>query len=390
MVITGLESLKENSQDIHGHVGYLCHPASVASNFDHGIDLLKSLYGSRLKKLFAPQHGIFADVQDNMVESDHFHHTHFDLPVYSLYSDTRKPTADMLEGLDHVLIDLQDVGTRVYTYIYTMIYMMEACGELGVEVIILDRPNPIGGLAMEGNVLDFDFRSFIGRYELPMRHGMTMGEVGLIAKKYWGVDCELRIAKMKGWTRDMYFAETGLPWILPSPNLPNPETASTFVGTVIFEGTNISEGRGTTKSLETVGHPAIANYQLLTQIQQEIKNQRLDGFVLRPTSFIPTFQKHQGILCHGYQIHITDKSRFRPWLVGQLLNREFYHHLGEQFAWKQPPYEYEEEILPIDILNGTDRIRKWVEVNGSIEELREIEMEKMDDFQNQRASVLIY
>ena len=390
MIKTGLEILKKNSADIKGNVGYLCHPASVDSSYIHGIEIVKSLFGSRLKKLFSPQHGIFADVQDNMVESTHFHHSHFNLPVYSLYSETRKPSAKMLEGLDHVIIDLQDVGTRVYTYIYTMTYMMEACGELGIEVIILDRPNPIGGLAVEGNILDITYKSFVGRHPLPMRHGMTIGEIAALAKSNWKIDCELSIIKMKGWSRKMFFIDTGLPWVLPSPNLPNPETAFTFVGTVIFEGTNISEGRGTTKSLEMVGHPNLANYKLLPELEKIFKSEALEGFILRPISFIPTFQKHTGILCHGYQIQVTDFEAFAPWKVGQILCREFYHHLEEVFKWKKPPYEYEETLLPIDILNGTDTIRKWVEINGNAKDLTSIETEMRSEFLALRNKCLLY
>lgn len=390
MVKTGLHLLKEKRNSIKGNVGYLCHAASVDNNYTHGIDIVKSIFGARLKKLFSPQHGLFADVQDNMVESDHFHHQHYDLPVYSLYSDTRKPTKQMLEGLDHILIDLQDVGTRVYTYIYTMTYMMEACAENDVEVIILDRPNPIGGEKIEGNVLDPTYRSFVGRHELPMRHGLTVGEVALMAKKHWGIDCQLRVIEMQGWKREMNFVDTELPWVLPSPNLPNPETAFSFVGTVLFEGANISEGRGTTKSLETIGHPNISNYDLFSQLQKIFESAGLTGFILRPVSFMPTFQKHAGMVCHGYQIHITDYSTFSPWHVGQLLCREFYGHLGHHFQWKQPPYEYEEELLPIDILNGTDLIRRWVESNGSMDELMEIEKAGMTEYLDKRAEILIY
>lgn len=387
---TGLASLKTKHADIKGNVGYLCHAASVDENYTHGIDVVKSIFGSRLKKLFSPQHGLFADVQDNMVESSHFHHNHYDLPVYSLYSDTRKPTKQMLEGLDHVLIDLQDVGTRVYTYIYTMTYMMEACAESDVEVIILDRPNPIGGSKVEGNILDLTYKSFVGRHQLPMRHGMTMGEIARMAKKYWGIDCKLRVIAMKNWKREHFFWDTKLPWVLPSPNLPNPETAFTFVGTVLFEGTNVSEGRGTTKSLETVGHPNISNYKLLEQLNRTFRSDGLSGFTLRPVSFMPTFQKHVGQVCHGYQIHVTDYHTFSPWHVGQVLCREFFHHLGVDFKWKQPPYEYEEELLPIDILNGTDLIRRWVESNGSLSELSSIESQGNAEFLEKRAEIMIY
>ena len=389
-VHSGLSIVDQQHLSIKGDVGYLCHPASVDHNYIHGIEILKSLFGNRLKKLFSPQHGIFSDVQDNMVESNHSFHEYHQLPVYSLYSETRKPTADMLEGLDHVIIDLQDVGTRVYTYIYTMIYMMEACGENGVDVIVLDRSNPIGGEKVEGNVLDMNFRSFVGRYPMPMRHGMTIGEVALMAQRFWKVECDLKVIKMEGWKRNFSYWDTGFPWVLPSPNLANVETAFTFVGTVIFEGTNVSEGRGTTKSLEIVGHPKMQHHRLAKKLKEIFRAEKLSGFILRPVSFIPTFQKHEKTLCHGFQIHVIDYSLFEPWKVGQVLCREIYHHLGDQFLWKQPPYEYEENLLPIDILNGTDRVRNWVEKNGDFQELVEIENEWLPEFLEKRKEILLY
>jgi uncharacterized protein YbbC (DUF1343 family) len=325
-----------------------------------------------------------------MIESDHFRHPYFNLPVYSLYSETRKPSPEMLEGLDHIFIDLQDVGTRIYTYIYTMTYMMEACADLGIEVVILDRPNPIGGLEIEGNVLDAEFTSFVGRHTLPMRHGMTIGEVALMARDYWGIDCPLEVIKMQGWERPMYFQQTGLPWVLPSPNLATPEAAVVFPGTVLFEGTNISEGRGTTRSLEIIGHPNIEPYGWLDRLTRQFNDHDLNGFVLRPVNFIPTFQKHQGKICGGYQLHVTDVHKFKPWKVGQLLCKAFYSGLGEQFQWKQPPYEYENHLMPIDILNGTDQLRVWIEKDGDFEELLEIEGKGWQEFEQQRNSVLLY
>ena len=388
--ITGLQLLKDHSKSIKGTVGYLCHAASVDEKYGHGIDVVKSLFGSRLQKLFSPQHGLFADVQDNMVETQHFHHPHYDLPVYSLYSDTRKPNAEMLKGLDHVIIDLQDVGTRVYTYIYTVTYMMEACGALGIEVIILDRPNPIGGTAIEGNVLDLKYQSFVGRHALPMRHGLTIAELALMAKTHWAIACDLRVIKMEHWSRDMLYWDTQLPWVLPSPNLPNISTAFTFTATVIFEGSNISEGRGTTKSLEIIGHPAIKNYDLLKHLEVVFESAQLHGFILRPVSYLPTFQKHAGKVCHGYQIHVTDYQRFEPWKLGQVLNRELYHHMGDAFQWKQPPYEYEENLLPIDILNGSDLLRNWVTSNGSMEELNHISTQGNKTYLELRKDILLY
>lgn len=392
-VTSGLEKLKSQpdfQKRFKGNIGYLCHSASVDNHYRHGLFALKNIFGNRLIKIFSPQHGFVSDVQDNMVESDHYVHPYFNLPIYSLYSETRKPTSEMLENLQHVIIDLQDVGTRIYTYIYTMTLMMEACGKAGIEVIILDRPNPIGGQAIEGNILNLQFASFVGRHPLPVRHGLTIGEVAAMAVKYWGIDCSLEIITMEGWERWMAFEDTQLPWVLPSPNLPTPEAAFTFVGTVLFEGTNISEGRGTTRSLEIVGHPKIAPYPLLEKLAPMLESYGLKGFVLRPINFLPTFQKHHNIACGGYQIHVTDSTVFKPWALCQLLCREFYHYLGDQFAWKQPPYEYEYEKMPIDLINGTDLLRRWVEKNGSYEELLHIEQAGSTEFMAQRERILLY
>ena len=392
-VITGLDIIK-NRKDLldtfPGKVGYLAHAASVNKDLQHGLSVFKELFGDRLIKAFSPQHGLVGDVQDNMIESDHFHHPHFDIPVYSLYSDTRKPTEEMLSGLDHVFVDLQDVGTRIYTYIYTLTYMMEACSEQGIKVIVLDRPNPIGGNQIEGNILQTEFASFVGRHPLPMRHGMTIGEIALMAKKYWKIDCDLEIFAMIGWERSMYFNDTGLPWVLPSPNLATPAAAEVFPGTVLFEGTNISEGRGTTRSLEMVGHPNVEPYGWLEVLESLFEQYELSGFTLRPVNFIPTFQKHHGKVCGGYQIHATDTKVFQPWKVGQVLCKAFYMHLGEDFLWKQPPYEYEYKNLPIDILNGTDQLRLWIERDGNYDELLAIEADGWELFEEMRKNVLLY
>lgn len=393
IVYSGLERLKAEKnlyKKYKGNVGYLCHGPSVDSHLRHGLFSLRELFGKRLTKIFSPQHGFVGDVQDNMVESDHFVHPYFQLPVYSLYSETRKPTAEMLKGLDHVFIDLQDVGTRIYTYIYTATLMMEACAEMDVEVIILDRANPIDGETTEGNLLDLNFASFVGRHPLPVRHGMTLGEVAMMAKKHWGIDCALEVIKMQSWERWMYYDDTNLPWVMPSPNLPTIEAALTFVGTVLFEGTNISEGRGTTRSLEIVGHPDIEPYAFAETLMPILTEYELEGFVLRPVNFIPTFQKHHNKPCGGYQIHVTDRKKFKPWMLCQVLCREFYHHLGAGFQWKQPPYEYEYEKMPVDLINGNDRLRLWVQQNGSLEQLTEIEETGRDEFLEKRKDVLLY
>ena len=357
MVRTGLDILiSDRRSDYQGNVGLLCHNASIDSHCNHAAILFKRVFGEKFVKLFGPQHGFSTDVQDNMIETDHHVHPYFNIPVYSLYSETRVPTDEMLNGIDHLFVDLQDIGCRMYTYIYTLTLLLEKCAGKDIEVIVLDRPNPINGVDLEGNVLDMYFATFIGRHPIPVRHGLTMGEVGLMHQKYWAEDsCHFEVIKMEGWRREMYFEQTGLPWTLPSPNIARPESCLIFPGTVLFEGTNLSEGRGTTNSLEVIGHPKIEPYRFYdTHLERSLTESGLNGVAIRPITFLPTFQKHANSVCGGFQIHVTDRATFRPWQTGQFLLREMYQFLGDLFEWKSPPYEYEYDLMPIDIINGTD------------------------------------
>lgn len=392
--VIGLERLcaEKNLQDsIKGNIGYLCHSASIDSQFNVGVNLLQKTFGKRLTKLFGPQHGFVTDVQDNMVETKHYVHPHFKIPVYSLYSETRIPTDEMLEGLNTIIVDLQDVGTRVYTYISTLALLMEKCQKRDIEIIVLDRPNPVGGEMIEGCILKPDYKSFVGIYPIPQRHGMTMGEVGLFGKNILKVDANLRVIEMKNWNRSMYFKDTQFPWVLPSPNLSTMESAITFVGTVLFEGTNVSEGRGTTRALELAAFPGIEPFSFTERVHKKLKDEGLvEGYNLRPIVVLPTFQKHQGQNCGGIHIHPTEPSKFRSWAVSQLICREFYHELGDKFKWNDKPYEYEFHKLAIDLINGTDEVRLWVEKNGSLSELNKIESQNYDDYRNKREQILIY
>ncbi|WP_142784765.1 exo-beta-N-acetylmuramidase NamZ family protein [Changchengzhania lutea] len=392
-VKTGLDVLiedKEIYKTFKGNVALLCHNASIDSNYTHAALKFKELFGARFVKLFGPQHGFATDVQDNMVESDHIIHPYFNIPVYSLYSETRIPTDDMLDGIDHLFVDLQDVGCRVYTYIYTLTLLLEKCSDKDIQVVVLDRPNPINGIDIEGNILELEFESFVGRHAIPMRHGMTIGEVGLMHQKYWVKEqANLKVIKMQNWNRDMYFEDTKLPWLLPSPNLPRAESSLTFPATVLFEGTLLSEGRGTTQSLEIVGHPKIEPFSFYeNHMLSVVKNSKLEGFVLRPVTFLPTFQKHANQVCGGIQIHVTNKFTYKPWRVGQILMRELYHYLAEDFIWKKPPYEYNHTELPIDIINGSKKIRCWLENNDSIEMLEAFE--DLEDYKLQLNEIKIY
>ncbi len=392
-VHTGLDILtkdKNLQNKYNGNVALLCHNASIDSTYTHAALKFKEIFGSRFVKMFGPQHGFSTDAQDNMIETDHFIHSYFNIPVYSLYSETRIPTDEMLEGIDHFFIDLQDVGCRMYTYIYTLTHILEKCIDKNIEIIVLDRPNPLNGVELEGNILEPEFESFIGRHPIPVRHAMTIGEVALMHQEFWAKKkIKLDVIKMNNWKREMFFEDTKLPWLLPSPNLARSKSAFTFPAIVIFEGTLLSEGRGTTQSLEIVGHPNIEPYSFYkTHLSHSIKKSKLKGFALRPITFLPTFQKQANKVCGGFQIHITDKKIFQPWRVGQLLMREIHHHLGNDFEWKKPPYEYNYTQKPIDIINGTDKLRLWVENNESIEKLTAFE--NLENYRNQLNKIKIY
>jgi len=394
MVITGIERLKTEQSlrdDFQGNIALLCHSASVDSQLNHSLIVFKEIFGDQVKKVFGPQHGFVTDVQDNMIETDHYTHPYFNLPIYSLYSETRIPTDEMLEGIDHLFVDLQDVGTRIYTYIYTLTLLLEKCAGKDIEIIVLDRPNPINAVDIEGNILDTNYASFVGRHPMPVRHGLTIGEVGLMHQKHWAKDqAKLRVIGMKNYKREMSFEDTFLPWVMPSPNLPTVEGCYTFVGTVLFEGTNISEGRGTTRSLEIVGHPNIDPWTLKPKLDAIFSDLGLSGFVLRPINFLPTFQKHAGKNCGGFQIHVTDRKTFKPWRVCQILCLEFKKILGDKFSYKSDGYEYGEGLNPVDMVNGNETLRNWYERAGDYQELDAIELEGMQEFLDQRKEILIY
>ena len=395
MVITGLERLLNDSDLINkfkGNIAYLCHSASINNHYVHGLEKMKSIFGDRLKKVFGPQHGFVTDVQDNMIETSHQTHSFFNLPIYSLYSETRTPTDEMLDGLDIIFVDLQDIGARVYTYIYTTTLLMDACAKKGIKVVILDRPNPINGETIQGNILDIDYASFVGLHPIAARHGLTIGEVAKMHKKYWAqAECDLEVIELTNWKRNMWFDQTGLPWVPPSPNIPTIESCYSFPGTVLFEGTMISEGRGTTRPLELIGHPDIEPFSFYHDVlKDKLKETNLTGFILRPLVFQPTFQKHGGTPCGGIQIHVTNRKEYNPWELGQFLLKETFHFLGEDFQWKRPPYEYDNENMPIDIINGTPLIREWVQKNESIDQLRELCNFNLDKYLSQREEILIY
>jgi uncharacterized protein YbbC (DUF1343 family) len=375
-----------SSPRLHGaRVGIVCNHASVDRGFLHVVDRLAGADDVRLAAIFGPQHGFRSDVQDNMIETPHRDDALRRVPVYSLYSETREPTADMLRGLDVLVIDLQDIGARIYTYIYTMANCLRGCARHGVPVIVCDRPNPINGAAVEGALLEPGFESFVGQFPIPMRHGMTIGELARLFNEHFRLGATLEVVKMSGWTRDMYFDDTGLPWVMPSPNMPTLDTAIVYPGTVLFEGTMLSEGRGTTRPFELVGAPGVE----AERFAREMNALSLPGVYFRPAVFEPTFQKHAKQTCGGCQIHVLDRDAFKPVLTGAALIQMF-RRAAPGFAWRQPPYEYEHDKLPIDILAGSPAFREQVESSTAPQRIADGWRDDEETFRKVRQAFLLY
>ena len=369
-------------------VGIVCNPASVDRQLRHIADRLVSAGsgGPALQAIFGPQHGFRSDVQENMIETGHARDALRRVPVYSLYSETREPTAEMLRGVDLLVVDLQDVGTRIYTYIYTMANCLVAAKKHGIPVIVCDRPNPIGGVAVEGPMLVHGFESFVGLYPLPMRHGMTIGELARLFNEAFGIGAELEVVAMEGWTRGMYFDATGIPFVLPSPNIPTLDSTIVYPGTVLFEGTNVSEGRGTTKPFELLGAPWVD----AERFADGMNALGLPGVHFRPAVIEPTFHKHAHISCGGCQIHVLDRAAFRPVEAGVALIAAFRAADPDGFRWRDPPYEYEHTLLPIDILAGSSELREQIERGTPVREISAAWAESVDAFKKTRERFLLY
>ena len=348
----------------NSRLGLIAHPASVTSDLTHAADAILGA-GYDLRALFGPQHGARGEKQDNMIESDHYLDPVTRLPVHSLYGEVRKPTPAMLDGLDALLFDLQDVGVRVYTFVWTMALAMEACAVAGTRFVVLDRPNPIGGTRREGPVLRPGYESFVGLHPVPLRHGLTCGEMARWLNEERGIGCDLTVIPCDGWHRSMLWPDTGLPWVMPSPNLPTPDSCVVYPGMVLLEGTNLSEGRGTTRPFELFGAPWLDPVALTARLADA----RLPGVHLRPCHFEPTFQKHAGRLCGGAQLHVTDPDAFEPVRTAVEILVAAHNLAPNDFAWRQPPYEYEETLSPIDILWGHSGLREGVQEGASADEI---------------------
>ena len=384
----GVEKLLE--EKIHliegSRIGLICNQASVNHSFQHVADLFSDHSALNVTALFGPQHGIRGDVQDNMIETDHATDKKTGLPVYSLYSETREPTDAMLEDVDVLVFDMQDVGCRIYTFVYTMANCMRAARRLGKRVIVCDRPNPINGVSVAGNILENEFASFVGQFPIPTRHGMTPAELALLFNKHFNIDCDLEVISTDGWRRELWLDETDTPWVLPSPNMPTIDSATVFPGAVHFEGTQMSEGRGTTRPFELIGAPYIDP----DAYADELNSLGLDGVYFRACVFQPTFQKHARASCGGVQPHVTDRNTFEPVSTGIAMVKVAFDLYPKQFLWKEPPYEYVFDKNPFDVICGTDKIRKAFEQGTGLNQILETWEEPLQDFLEVRRSHLLY
>jgi uncharacterized protein YbbC (DUF1343 family) len=385
-VTLGSERLLESGRLRGKRIGVVANPASIDRNFTHIVDRVLAEPGISLGAIFGPQHGFHATLQDNMIETPHAKDARRCVPVYSLYSETREPTAEMLKDLDVLVIDLQDVGTRVYTFIYTMANCLKAAGRIGLPVIVCDRPNPIGGVAVEGELLKPGFESFVGLFPIPLRHGLTIAELALFFNDRFDLGATLDVVPMEGWSRAMYWDETAVPWVIPSPNMPTLDTAIVYPGQVLFEGTMLSEGRGTTRPFELVGAPWID----ADRFGARMNALGLPGVHFRPTYFEPTFQKHARTTCGGCQLHVTDRAALRPVVTAVALLCEFRAANPEKFAWRQPPYEYEHDKMPIDILAGSGDLRAQIDAGLDHRAIAESWAADQAAFQRDRADFLLY
>ena len=386
-VLSGLDVLLGRLRTLLGgqSVGLLCHSASVTADLTPAPEALMRVKGVKLRRLFAPEHGITGAAQD-LVLVGHERDPLTGLPVMSLYGKRLDPEPRALDGLDALVIDLQDVGARYYTYNWTMALAMQAAARVNLPVIVLDRPNPLGGERLEGNWPEAGWRSFVGLYPLPIRHGMTMGELAGYLNDTHALGCDLTVVPMLGWKRGMLWEDTGLPWVAPSPNMPTPDTARVYPGGCLIEGTNLSEGRGTTRPFEWIGAPYLDGPRLA----RALECRGLPGVRFRPVGFEPAFHKWKGQRCGGVQVHVTDAARFKPFATYVALIAEARGQAPRRFRRRQPPYEFERVRLPMDLLCGGPRIRRALERGVPLARLEASWQPDLVRFARERRPYLLY
>ncbi len=347
--------------------GLVCNPTAVTRGLVHAADLLHRARGVRLEALFGPEHGVRGDAQ-YMAAVGGERDPRTGLPVHSLYAETAaslRPSREALSGLDVLVFDVQDAGARYYTYQATMMLCMEAAAEAGVAFVVLDRPNPIGGVLVEGPRLRPGFESFCGLHDVAVRHGMTVGELAFLFREERRMDLDLEVVPCRGWRRGQPFRATGLPWVFPSPNMPTPETALVYPGMCLLEGTNLSEGRGTTRPFELFGAPWLDGHRLA----EDLAAARLAGVAFRPASFVPTWDKHAGIRCHGVELFVTDGARFRPFRTGLACVLHARAQDPARFAWRTEPYEFVSDVPAFDLLCGSAREREAIEAGATLSDM---------------------
>lgn len=387
---TGLARLvAEGSSLLEGRrVGLLVNQTAVDAQLRHAIDLLGARTDFRVTALFGPEHGVRGDAQD-MIAVEGTRDPRSGLPVHSLYGHTTEsltPTAAMLEDVDVLVYDVQDIGSRYYTFVWSMVLAMRACAAAGKGFIVLDRPNPLGGVHVEGGTIAAGFDSFVGLVPCPNRHGLTAGEIARWRHSTERLDLELAVITMRGWERELRFEHTGLPWVLPSPNMPTPETALVYPGMCLVEGTELSEGRGTTRPFELAGAPHLDGHRLAA----DMTAMALPGVMMRPASFFPQFQKHARTPCDGIQLHITNPETFRPYRTGVAFLKAAHDQAPEQFHWREKAYEFVDAIPAIDLLAGSAALREGIAAGASLEDLAARWPREEGAFAEERAEFLLY
>ncbi|MBX7193857.1 MAG: DUF1343 domain-containing protein [Sandaracinaceae bacterium] len=387
MTLTGLDRLARGDEDVlallRGKLGLVAHPASVDRRLRHTREVMRAA-GLEVTALFGPEHGYGGEAQDMIGVDDA--RDRDGTPIHTLYGERYEdlsPRREHLEGLDAIVVDLADVGARYYTFVWTCALVIEAASQLGIRTIVLDRPNPLGGMRLEGAPQRPGYRSFVGLHDVPVRHGMTVGELALLAAHERGVDRRLvEIVTMQGWSRAMRFEETGLPWVLPSPNMPTVDTARVYPGGCLLEGTNLSEGRGQTRPFEIFGAPFVDG-RALAELP-------IEGAILRPLTFSPTFHKHAKTTCGGVQVHVIDEARFRPYEAYVRLIARARALAPDAFRWRTERYEFVDTIPAFDLLTGGPELREAIDRGGDLDALFATDRAEAEAFRGRRAPFLLY